>query len=123
MAACGVAVGDGDLLPGQAGQLLVQTGLVAFDGQDPVRAAAGEVGDLLSLTVQRISGHHDAGQVADVVEQDVEAGDLVGLGVHAGTGQDDATVLIGQSSAPSTSSPFRLFSCRSSPSSLCRSDC
>ncbi|WP_327010621.1 hypothetical protein OHA72_27130 [Dactylosporangium sp. NBC_01737] len=38
-----------------------------------MRAAAGEIGDVLALAVQRISGHHDAGQVADLIEQYVEA--------------------------------------------------
>ncbi len=36
----GVPVGFRCLSPEQTGQLLVQDGLVAFDGQDPVRAAA-----------------------------------------------------------------------------------
>ncbi|GAA3240795.1 hypothetical protein GCM10010532_081540 [Dactylosporangium siamense] len=49
---------------------------------------------MLALAVQRVSGHHDAGQVADLVEQDAEAGDLVGLGVHAGAREDDAAVLV-----------------------------
>ena len=67
-------VGVGDRPPGQAGQLGVQGGLVAFDGQDPVRAAFGEVGDVVALAVQRVGGDHDVAQVADLVEQRREAG-------------------------------------------------
>jgi hypothetical protein len=33
-------------------------GLVAFDGQDPVGAAFGEVGDVIALAVQRVGGDH-----------------------------------------------------------------
>src|SRR5690606_8371231 len=42
-----VTVRDGS--PGQGGQLGVQVGLVAFDGQDPVGAAFGEVVDVIAL--------------------------------------------------------------------------
>ncbi|MEU1249526.1 hypothetical protein [Micromonospora arida] len=47
----------------------VQAGLVGLDGQDPVRAAFGEVGDVLALAVQRVGGDHRVAQVADLVEQ------------------------------------------------------
>jgi hypothetical protein len=59
VATCGVAVGDGHEPPGQAGQLPVQAGLVALDGEDPVRAALGKVDDVVALAVQCVSGHHD----------------------------------------------------------------
>jgi hypothetical protein len=48
----GVPVGFRCLSPEQTGQLLVQDGLVAFDGQDPVRAAVGEIGDVVTLADQ-----------------------------------------------------------------------
>lgn len=95
MSAGGVAVGVGHEPPGQAGQLLVQAGLVAFDGQDPAGAAPGEVGDVVTLAVQRVGGHQHAAQVVDVVQQGGEAGDLVGLGVDVDAGQHDARVLVG----------------------------
>jgi hypothetical protein len=47
--AIGVTGGVRDSLPGQAGELCVQGGLVAFDGQVPVGAAFGEVGDVVAL--------------------------------------------------------------------------
>jgi hypothetical protein len=53
-----VAGGVRDRSPGQAGQLGVQVGLVAFDGHDPVRAALGEIGDMLPLAVQRVRGDY-----------------------------------------------------------------
>lgn len=68
VSAAGIAGGARDGSPGQGGQLLVQGGLVAFDGQDPVGAAFGEVGDVIALAVQRVDGDHGAAQVADLVE-------------------------------------------------------
>jgi hypothetical protein len=94
VSATGVVGGVRDGLPGQAGQLLVQDGLVAFDGQDPVGAAFGEVGDVVALAVQCVDGDHGVAQVADLVEQGLEAGDLVGLAVDVGAGEDDAGVLV-----------------------------
>jgi hypothetical protein len=48
----------------------------------PVRATVGEVGDVFSLAVQRVSGDHAALPIADLVEQRREACDLVGLTVY-----------------------------------------
>ena len=63
VAACGVAIGEGPQ-PARAGRTaLVQAGLVALARQDPVRAATGEVGDVLALAVQRVGGHHDIAQI------------------------------------------------------------
>jgi hypothetical protein len=95
VAACGVAVGVGHEPPGQAGQLLVQAGLVAFDGEDPVRTPLGEVGDVVTLAVQCVGGDHGTVEVADLVEQWTEAGDLVGFGVDVGAGEDRAAVVLG----------------------------
>jgi hypothetical protein len=58
--AVGGAVGDRNESPGQAGQLLVQIGLVALDGQNPVRAAPKEAGDVVALTMHRVGGHDGA---------------------------------------------------------------
>ena len=58
MSAVVVAGGVGNLPSGQGGELLVQVRLVAFDGQDPVRATFGEVVDLLTLAVQGVGGDH-----------------------------------------------------------------
>ena len=80
---------------GRAVSCGVQAGLVAFDGEDPVRAAPGEVGDVITLAVQRVSGDHGAAQIVDLVEQGVEAGDLVGLRVDVSAGQHDAGRLLG----------------------------
>ena len=57
MSAVGVAGGVGDGSPGQGSKLVGQGGLVGFDGQDPVGAAFGEVGDVVALAVQRVDGH------------------------------------------------------------------
>jgi hypothetical protein len=38
---------------------VVQAGLVAFDGQDPACAAFGEVGDVVTLTVQSVDDDHE----------------------------------------------------------------
>jgi hypothetical protein len=94
VSASGLAGGVRDGPPGQAGQLLVQGGLVAFDGQDPVGAAFGEVGDVITLAVQRVDGDHGVAQVTDPVEQRCEASDLVGLAVDVGAREDDAGVLV-----------------------------
>jgi hypothetical protein len=53
----------------------VQAGLVALDGQDPVRAAVGEVGDVVALAVQGVDGDDGVAQVAELVEQRPEPGD------------------------------------------------
>lgn len=87
-----VAGGVRDGLPGQAGELGVQVGLVGLHGQDPVRAAFGEVGDVFALAVQRVGGDHRVAQVADLVEQRREPGDLIGLAVDVGAGRTTPVV-------------------------------
>ena len=83
-----------DSPPGQASQLPVQGGLVAFDGQDPVSAAFGEIDDMIALAMQRVDGDHRVAQVADLVEQRLEAGDFVGLALDVGGAEVDAGVLV-----------------------------
>jgi hypothetical protein len=68
VAAVGVAMTVGHGPPGQRGQLGVQGGLVAFDGEDPVRAAFGQVGDMVTLAVQRVGGHHHGVEVTDLLQ-------------------------------------------------------
>ena len=94
VSAAGVGGGVRDRPPGQAGQLLVQGGLVAFDGQDPVGAAFGEIGDVIALAVQCVDGDHGVAQVAELVEQGLEAGDFVGLAFDVGAREHDAGVLV-----------------------------
>jgi hypothetical protein len=71
-----VAGGVRDGPPGQGCHLVVQAGLVCFDGQEPVGAAFGEVADVVAPAGQRVDGDDDTVQVADLVEQRTEAGDL-----------------------------------------------
>jgi hypothetical protein len=52
----GIPVGVRDGWPGQGGELRVQAGLVLFHGEDPVRAAFCQVGDVLTLAVQGVGG-------------------------------------------------------------------
>jgi hypothetical protein len=57
----GVA-GDRDLAPGQIGELGVQAGLVALDGDHVMRAALGDqVIRVGALGVQSVGGDHRAG--------------------------------------------------------------
>lgn len=49
---------------------------------------------MVTLAVQRVGGDHGAAQVSDLVEQRCEAGDLVGLAVDVGAGQDHAGGLV-----------------------------
>lgn len=44
--------------------------------------------------MQRVDGHDGVAQVADLVEQRRESGDLVGVAVDVGAGEDDAGVLV-----------------------------
>jgi hypothetical protein len=88
-------VGLGGLPPEQTGHLLVQRRLVAFDGQNPVRAPFGEVGDVVALAVQSVCGDHDTAQVADLIEHGVEAGDLVGVGIDVRGRQYNTGRLVG----------------------------
>jgi exosome complex RNA-binding protein Rrp4 len=57
----------------------VQVRLVAFDSQDLAGAGFGEVGDMVTLTVQRVDRDHSVAQAADLVEQRRETGYLVGV--------------------------------------------
>ena len=67
-------VASGTARQGRAASWCVQVGLVAFDGQDPVGAAFGEVGDVVALAVQGVGGDHGVAQVADLVEQRARSG-------------------------------------------------
>jgi hypothetical protein len=68
VSAVGVTVGVRDGLPGQGGELSVQAGLVLLHGEDPVRTAFGQVGDVLALAVQGVGGDDHIAQVADLIE-------------------------------------------------------
>ncbi|GAB1643559.1 hypothetical protein KRMM14A1259_39820 [Krasilnikovia sp. MM14-A1259] len=72
----------------------MQVGLVTFRGEDPVGAAFGEVRGVVTLAVQRVRCDHHAAQVADLVKQRPEPGDLIGLVAAVGAGQDRFRVLI-----------------------------
>jgi hypothetical protein len=60
-------IGDGDVWPGQGGQLVVQGGLVGLDDQQVGGVLLGDqpVG-LLALGVERIGGDDPAGKVQAV---------------------------------------------------------
>ncbi len=75
MPAVASVVGDGDLAPGQGGELLVERGLVALHDQDVGGVLVGDqpVG-VLTLGVERICGDDGGGQV-QVVQQRPEPGD------------------------------------------------
>jgi hypothetical protein len=81
-------VGDGDLLPGQELELVVQRGLVAFDDQQVGGVLVGDqpVG-VLTLGVHGVGGDDPSGQV-QAVQQRPEPGDLIGLGVDVDLSQD-----------------------------------
>jgi len=76
MAAVAGVVGDGDLAPGQGGQLVVQGGLVGLDDQEVGGVLVGDqpVG-VRTLGVQRVGGQDPPGQV-QAVQQRLEPGDL-----------------------------------------------
>ena len=88
VAAVAGTVGDGDLAPGEAGELVVEGGLVGLDDQQVGGVLVGDqpVG-VLALGVHGVGGDHGAGEV-HAVQQRLEPGDLVGGGVHLGLGQD-----------------------------------
>jgi hypothetical protein len=67
--------------PGQGGELGVQAGLVALDGDHIVRAATGQVAGVLALGVQRVGGDHRVLDL-DAVAQRGEQRDLIRLGAH-----------------------------------------
>jgi hypothetical protein len=54
-------MGDRDLAPGQGRELGKQARLVALDGEQEMRAAAGQVGGVATLGVHRIGGDDRAG--------------------------------------------------------------
>jgi hypothetical protein len=82
------------VLPGQAGELGVQAGLVALDGNEIVRAAlAGQVLGVGALSVQCVRRDYRSGQF-DAVQQDGEHRDLVRLGLDVGLAQDHAVLVI-----------------------------
>lgn len=67
-------------------QLGEQGRLVSLRGEQVVRAAAGEVGGVATLGVQRVGGHDRLGDV-DAVQQRRECRYLVGLGLYRGLPQ------------------------------------
>jgi hypothetical protein len=83
-------VGDGDLAPGQALQLVVQGGLIGLGDQDVGGAFLGDqplgVG---VLGMHGVGSDHPPSQV-QALQQRLEPGDLVGGGGHVGLGQDGA---------------------------------
>lgn len=88
--AAGLGVPGRDVFPWQGLELVAKAGLVAFDGQYVVRAAAVQVGGVAALCVHRIGGNHGIGQVLDLVQGRCEHGDLVGLAVHGDLRADHA---------------------------------
>ena len=67
VAAVVLDIGSRYLAPGQGGELGVQAGLVALDGDQVVRAALNEqVLGVRALGMQRVRGNHRAGEV-DVI--------------------------------------------------------
>jgi hypothetical protein len=83
-------VGDRDLAPRQALELLLQRGLVGLDDQQVGGVLVGDqpVG-VLTLGVQGVGGEDGVGEVHSL-QQRPEPGDLVGGVVHLGLGQDRA---------------------------------
>ena len=90
VAAVAGVVDDGYLAPRQGGELVVQGGLVGLDDQDVGGVLVGDqpVG-VLTLGVHGVGGQHPAGQVQALQER-LEPGDLVGLGVHVALAEDRA---------------------------------
>jgi hypothetical protein len=91
VAAVAGVVGNGELLPGQELELVVQRGLVAFDDQQVGGVLVGDqpVG-VLTLGVHGVGGDDPSGQV-QVFQQRPEPGDLIGLGVDVDLSQDGTT--------------------------------
>ena len=87
MAAVTAVAGDRDITPGQGLELGVQTGLVALDREDVMRAPGCQVADVLTLGVHRIGGDDHVGQL-DSVQQQRQPRDLVGLGPDIDLPQD-----------------------------------
>ncbi len=77
-----------------ARQAILQGGLVGLDDQEVGGVLVGDQPlGVLALGVQRVGGDHGVGQV-QTVQQRPEPGDLVGLGVHLGLGQDRAAGVV-----------------------------
>ncbi len=59
-----------DVFSGQCRELVVQTGLVGFDGEQVVAAAfEHQIVGVVSLRVQSVRRHHRIGEVVDAVAQ------------------------------------------------------
>ena len=65
-----------------------------LDGEQVVRAAAVQVGRMVTLGVHRIGRDQHAVQVADLVQQPGEHGDLIGFAVHRDLCADHAGAVI-----------------------------
>jgi hypothetical protein len=90
MAAVAGGVGDGDLAPWQALELLAQRGLVGLDDQQPGGVLVGDQPlGVLALGMHGIGRHDGVGQV-QALQQRPEPGDLFGGVVHLGLCQDRA---------------------------------
>jgi hypothetical protein len=90
MAAVAGGVGDGDLAPWQALELLAQRGLVGLDDQQPGGVLVGDQPlGVLALGMHGIGRHDGVGQV-QALQQRPEPGDLVGGVIHLGLCQDRA---------------------------------
>jgi hypothetical protein len=94
VAAVAGVVGDRDVAPRQGSELIVEAGLVSLDDQDVGGVLLGDQPfGVLALGVQRVGGDHRAGQVQPL-QQRPELGDLVGLAVHPGLGEDAAAGVV-----------------------------
>jgi hypothetical protein len=84
VAAVGLAVGDGDLGPGQRVERGKEPGLILFGGEHEPGSAFVQVSGVGALAVQSVGGDHELGQVhaggGEQVEQRGEHRDLVCLG-------------------------------------------
>ena len=90
-------ISDRDLTPGQGGELGVQAGLVALDGEQVMPAALGDqVLGVSTLGMHRVCGGYCPGQV-DPVQQGGEHRDLVCLGLDVHLSQDYAVGVIERS--------------------------
>jgi hypothetical protein len=84
------AVGDGDVVPGQAGAAVQQGGLVGLDDEQVVGLLAGdqELGGV-GVGLECIGGDDHAGKVQPV-QQGLEGGDLAGGAVDLALGEHGA---------------------------------
>lgn len=84
-----------DLSPRQPSQLVVQGGVVGLDEGDVVRVLVlDQEAGVVVLGQHRVEGDHGVGQV-ERVEQGLERGDLVALGVDLSLGDDGAGAVQG----------------------------